>query len=171
MGLKHMKHRRLDIDFKRRRARFPWAGPLLFAIAAVFAADVGFSYAKVREASRKNEATLAQLEPRRERTARKASPEEIAAARETVQRLALPWDNLFRALEGAASEQVALLSIEPDPKAGTVLITGDGKDYLATLSYVLNLSQAQTLSRVQLVRHEARPGDRAVGFSVSASWK
>jgi len=98
----------------------------------------------------------------------KASPEELAAARETVQRLSLPWPELFTALESAASEQVALLAIEPDPKSGTVVITGDSKDYLAALTYVLNLSRAETLSRVQLVRHEAK--QNAVGFSVSATW-
>ena len=63
--------------------------------------------------------------------------------RETVQRLSLPWDQLFSALESAASDKVALAAIEPDPRAGTVTISGDGKDYLAALSYVLNLSRTE----------------------------
>jgi hypothetical protein len=52
------------------------------------------------------------------------------------------------------------------------MISGDGKDYLAALSYVLNLSQAQALSHVQLVRHEMKSNDPqgAVSFSVSAAW-
>jgi hypothetical protein len=67
---------------------------------------------------------------------------------------------------------VALLAIEPDPKTGTVLITGDSKDYLAALTYVLNLSRTETLSKVQLVRHEMKQNDpqKPVGFAVSASW-
>ena len=79
--------------------------------------------------------------------------------RETVARLATPWDRLFGALESASNDQVALLGIEPDPKAGTVLITGDSKNYLAALSYVLNLSKAEGLGGVQLVRHEAKSND------------
>jgi hypothetical protein len=97
-----------------------------------------------------------------------ASAEEVAAARETVQRLSLPWAKLFAAIEGAASDQVALLAIEPDARSGTVKITGDGKDYLAALTYVLNLSRAEGLSSVELVRHEMKQG--AVGFTVSAAW-
>jgi hypothetical protein len=67
---------------------------------------------------------------------------------------------------------VALLAIEPDTKSGTVKISGDSKDYLAALGYVLNLSQADTLSHVQLVRHEVRQNDpqRPVSFSISAAW-
>jgi hypothetical protein len=93
--------------------------------------------------------------------------------RETVERLGLPWDRLFAALESAASDQVALLGIQPDPKTGTVVISGDSKDYLAALSYVLNLSQTEALDRVQLVRHEVKANDpqSPVAFAVSAGWR
>jgi hypothetical protein len=167
-----MSMRPLQIDFMRSRARWPWAGPMLLAVAAIFAGDVAFSYSKLVEVKKQNEATLAKLDPRSLRPAKKASPDEVAVAKETVQRLSTPWTNLLSALEAAASEQVALLSIEPDPKAGTVLISGDSKDYLAALTYVLNLSRAETLSRVQLVKHEVRQNEpqKPVGFSVSAAW-
>ena len=157
----------LELDFVRRRRVSPWAGRALLAIAAVFAADVGFSVLKLRGDIVETQARL-EHSGRPVVAARKASPEEIAAARETVQRLSLPWPQLFTALESAASDQVALLAIEPDPKSGTVVISGDSKDYLAALTYVLNLSRAETLSQVQLVRHEAK--QNAVGFSVSATW-
>ena len=49
-------------------------------------------------------------------------------------------------------------------------ISGDGKDYLAALSYVLNLSRTEGLERVQLVRHEQKPTTKAVSFAVSAAW-
>ncbi|MGQ0651773.1 MAG: PilN domain-containing protein [Betaproteobacteria bacterium] len=162
-----VKLQSLELDFVRRRRISPWVGRALLAIAVAFAGDVGISLFKLK-------GDLVEARARLERganprvAARKASPEEIAAARETVQRLSLPWSELFTALEGAASEQVALLAIEPDPRNGTVVISGDSKDYLAALTYVLNLSRAETLSRVQLVRHEAK--QNAVGFSVSATW-
>jgi len=89
-----------------------------------------------------------------------------------VQRLSLPWDGLFSALESAASDQVALLAIEPDPRSGTVVISGTSKDYLAALTYVLNLRRDEKLGRVQLVRHEVKQNEpqRPVAFAVSASW-
>lgn len=164
-----MKARRLELDFVRRRRAAPWAGMALLAVAAAFAADLGASYVALSRSIEQAELRLARL-PAHERTAAKpAPPEEIAAAREAIERLSMPWQELFGALESAASDKVALLAIEPDPASGTVRISGDGKDYLAALGYVLDLSRADALARVELVRHEAKPG--AVAFTVSAAWR
>jgi Tfp pilus assembly protein PilN len=161
----------LRLDFRRHPATPRWVAPALLAVALAYAGDIAFSYATSLKLEKKNEAALAKLEPRSFKPAANARPEEVAAARETVQRLSTPWEKLFGALESAASDQVALLSIEPDPKAGTVTISGDSKDYLAVLTYVLNLSRSEALSRVQLARHEQKNDQqKSVGFSVSASW-
>jgi hypothetical protein len=167
------RFRPLQIDFRRAPASWPWAGPVLFAIALAFAGDVGFSYVKTVRALRDKQTALAKLDPRRMKVGRTASVEEIALARETVQRLSTPWTGLFSALESAATDNVTLLSIEPDPKARTVLISGDSKDYLAVLSYVLNLSKVDTLQHVQLVRHEVKKDEpqKPVGFAISAAWQ
>ena len=161
----------IKIDF-RSAARTPrWVAPLLLGLSVAFAGDVGVSFYRNLKLQKKNEAALARLDPRLLKPARNASPEEIAVARETVQRLSLPWERLFGALESAASDQVALLAIDPDPKSGTVMISGDSKDYLAALTYVLNLSRADALSKVQLARHEEKKeGGKSVAFSVSAKW-
>jgi HAMP domain-containing protein len=162
---------RLALDFIRS-ARSPWATRLLLGVALALSLDVALSYKHLRASVAVNEARLAQGQPR-SAPARRHSAEEIAAVRETVDRLGMPWDRLFGALESAASDQVALLGVEPDPKTGTVVISGDSKDYLAALSYVLNLSQAEALNRVQLVRHEVKANDpqAPVRFAVSAGWK
>jgi hypothetical protein len=157
---------RLELDFVARR-RSPWAGRLLLAVAVAFAADVGWGFYKARTSFNANKAALAKTD-RSVLKGRKVTAEEIALARETVQRLSTPWDNLFGALEAAATDQVALLAVEPDPKTGTVVISGDSKDYLAALTYVLNLSRVPALSQVHMVRHE--PKGNAVSFAVSASW-
>jgi Tfp pilus assembly protein PilN len=161
----------LRIDFCRHPPTPRWVAPLLLAVAVAFAGDVGFSFIKVRQNYLKNESALAKLEPRSYKPARNAPAEEIALARDTLQRLATPWDKLFGALESAADEQVALLAIQPDPRAGTLVISGDSKDYLAALTYVLNLSRAEALSHVQLARHEVKNDpQKTVAFSVSAQW-
>ena len=162
----------LELDFCRTRPAPRWTAPLLLAIAVVFAGDAGLSFVSTISSLRENEKLLAKAEPRTYSPGRKATAEEVAAARDTVQRLSTPWDGLFSALESAADEQVALLAIEPDPKSGTVTISGDSKDYLAALTYVLKLSQSETLSHVQLARHEIRSAEpqKPVSFSVSAAW-
>jgi hypothetical protein len=164
------KLRKLAIDFRPGRRASPWASRALLAVAAAVVLDSGLAYHDARRAIARNEALLAKAQPAG--AARQASKEEVALARDTVQRLSTPWSELFGALEGATSEQVAILAVEPDPKNGKVLISGEGKDYLAALTYVLELSRSKTLSGVQLVRHETKPEDpqHAVGFSVSATW-
>ena len=163
----------LKLDFCRTRPAPRWAAPLLLAIAVLFAGDASLAFVTTIFHVRENEKALAKAEPRMYSPGRKASPEEVAAARETVQRLSTPWDRLFSALESAADDQVALLAIEPDPKAGTVTISGDSKDYLAALTYVLKLSQTEALSHVQLARHEIRASEpqKPVSFSISAGWR
>ena len=162
---------RIELDFIRRAPRSRWAGRVLLAVAVGLAGDMAFSYASLVRAVKHNEAIVARAQPQRP-VAAPASADEVALARDTVERLALPWSKLFAALEAAANDQVALLAIEPDTKSGTVKISGDSKDYLAALGYVLNLSKADALSHVQLVRHEVKQNDpqRPVAFSITAAW-
>jgi len=162
--------KKLEINFVGRGARSAWAGRVLLAVAVFIAVDMGLSYRDARSSLDLNRTRIAKAQPRPE--PRKVAPEEVALVSETVNRLAMPWEKLFGALESAASDQVALLGIVPDPKAGTVVISGDSKDYLAALSYVLNLSRAEALTRVQLVRHETKANDPQgpVSFAVSAAW-
>jgi hypothetical protein len=160
---------RLELDFVARRRASPWVGRVLLAAALTVSADMGLQFYDLQKINSGYQVEFAKVGPRSGRVIKPASAEEVAAARETVQRLSLPWTRLFAAIESAASEQVALTAIEPDPKTGTVKISGDSKDYLAALTYVLNLSRAEGLSSVQLVRHEMRQG--SVGFTVSASWE
>jgi len=156
---------RLELDFVAGRRASPWIGRILFAVAATVCADMALQYHDLSQAVLLGKKELA----RSGRPAKPASAAEVAAARETLQRLSLPWTRLFGAIESAASDKVALTAIEPDPRTGTVKITGDSKDYLAALTYVLNLSRAEGLSSVQLVRHEMRR--ESVGFTVSATWQ
>ena len=160
---------RLQIDFSGKRRGSPWLGRVLLALAACVALDAAWSYHAAHSTLSENQARVAKRTPGG--AAPKATPQEVAAVRETVQRLSLPWGELFSALESAASDKVALAGIEPDAKTGTVTITGDGKDYLAALSYVLNLSRTDGLERVQLVRHEQKSdAGGGVSFAVSAAW-
>lgn len=172
-----MPMRRLELDFHRVSGGTSRAAWLLLAVAIALVADVGWSHWRARK-------DLAELEARMARTngagangmmrvaLRPAPPEEMQFARETIARLAMPWDRLFAALEFAQSDRVSLLSVEPDAERGTVIVTGEAKDYLAALSYVGTLSNAKGLSRVHLVRHETKPSDprRSVLFTISAQW-
>ena len=151
---------------------------MLLAIAAAFAADLGYSWHAASDALAQAETRLARQARAGGASARAApdrrppSAEEIKLARETIQRLQLPWDPLFGALEAAASGSIALAAIEPDAKSGTVVISGQAENYPAVLDYVVQLRQTKALGGPHLVRHEVRPDDpqRPIAFAVSAAW-
>jgi len=165
--------RRLELDFLRIAPAARRAGWLLLAAAAIFALDLGRAYHEAR-------ASIAHREVRLARAAAaapaarlpEASPGDLAAARETIRRLGTPWGRLFAALESAPTDGVALLSVTPDPRDASVLITGEAHDYGALLRYVEALRRAPPLAHAYLVRHESQRGaGRArLAFSVRAPW-
>jgi hypothetical protein len=164
----------LDLDFHRKRPP-SLLGAALLVLALLFIADLGRSYQTARQAVAGAQAGLAQQArargaPRPAASRLTATPEEVALARETVQRLRMPWDALFGALEAAASNEVLLAGIEPDAKSGTVLVTGEAASYPAALDYVARLREGKGLGGAHLVKHEFRNGARPVSFTVSASW-
>ena len=179
-----MTMRRLELDFLRGGRRPDWAAWTLLAVALAFALDLGRSWIALRDDIAQKEARLAAHAVQRRPgevlkvSMPKAAPRpvregELAAARDTLQRLSVPWDALFGALEAAQTERASLISIEPDAAGGTVALTGEAKDYLALLSYVANLEQQKALSRVHLARHETRQNEpqRPLAFTISASWR
>src|SRR5947208_15041285 len=121
---------RIELDFIRRAQRSHLAGRELLAVALGLAGDMAFSYASLVRSVKENESIVARAQPGKPPAA-PASAEEVALARDTVERLALPWPKLSAALEAAASDQAALLAIEPDTKSGTVKISGHSKDHPA----------------------------------------
>lgn len=169
----------LELDFQRPRRPSRAVQAVLLIIALAFAGDVGWNYLQTREeleslrarlatrpAQRTGEAALPKI------AAQPVSDEEYAFARDTIRRLATPWDTLFRALESARIDTVSIVSVEPDPAERTVLIQGVAKDYLAALSFVANLREQRALAQVHLVRHETASPEprRPLQFSVTASW-
>ncbi len=171
--------RRLDLDFVRSGRRPGWAAWTLLGVAAAFSLELGRSWVTLRGEIERKEAqvTLRAGEARRGDLIRvgiqPVREGELTVARDTLRRLSVPWDSLFRALEAAQTERAWLLSVEPDVQNGTVTLTGEARDYLAALSYVANLEQQKSLSRVYLARHETRQNDpqRPLAFTVSASWR
>jgi hypothetical protein len=165
---------RIDLDFAARSRRSQLAGTVLAAVALAVAGDAAWSYVNAKRTIAEAETLIARAHPHGvSRAAKAVSPEEVAVARDTVQRLTLPWPGLFGAIESASSQDVALLTVEPDPRSGKVTISGDSKDYLAALTYVLNLSRSDAFSGVELVRHEVKANDprHPVAFAISAAWK
>jgi hypothetical protein len=165
--------RRLELDFLRTRPAAAWAGWVLLAASAAFALDLGRTYYELQEAIPRHEARLARSgSAAPSAQPREASPEDMAAARETIRRLATPWGSLFAALESTPTDGVALLTVAPDPQSASVLISGEARDYGALVRYVAALRGTEPLGRAYLARHETgRTRSRyPVAFSIRAPW-
>ncbi|HEV8094593.1 MAG TPA: PilN domain-containing protein [Burkholderiales bacterium] len=170
---------RIELDFLRPERRPRWPAFALLALALAFAGDLVRTHQALEREIQLKEIQLARLGADGSRSARldSAAPpvnaEEYEFARATVRRLSTPWTRLFQALEAAQIDRIALLAIEPDAESGTVSLSGEGKDYLAVLSYVSTLEEQRTLQRVHLARHELRQSarERSVSFTITAAWK
>lgn len=166
--------RRLDIDFAQRRARWPaW---VLLALGLAVAGDASWRYWELRDAQ-------AQVQQRRSAASRRAPPpapppdertqRELAAARQVLQELALPWDALLRDIEAALGEHAALLAIEPDASRRLVRVSGEARRYADAIEFMQRLDAAPTLMGVHLQNHQVRDDvpERPVQFTLGASWR
>ena len=168
--------RPLDLEFIPRKSalRADW---LLLAVALIWIADLGISYHSVRQQIAQKEESLGKQGRTRgardnESSTTSASAAELVIARETLQRLALPWENLFGALEQASSERIVLMNIQPEPRAGTAIVSGEASDFPSVLDYIAKLKNSGKLRKVHLVKHEMRSTEpqRPLSFSVLIEW-
>lgn len=97
---------------------------------------------------------------------------ELKRANEVVRQLAMPWDQLFNAIEVFDPEQVALLRIETDTSRHSLTITAVSKSFNGMLGYMKNLNKQASLINVYLIDHKllAENGAKPVQFSISTSW-
>jgi Tfp pilus assembly protein PilN len=172
-----MTMRAVQLDFLQSSRR--GGNGLMLLVAGVVAALAAVMF---HDALRDEAGMLESQAARLERRARGLAPvnvrvdesvqQEIRRANEIIDQLVLPWDSLFRAVEGAASERVVLRGIAPDAKGGTVQISAETADAEAMFDYIRRLEQQAGLSRVYLLQHqrERRNTARPIRFLVSASW-
>ena len=163
----------LDLELSRGQRPRAIAYALL-ATAIAIAAEVGMRYRDLKHEIQTKQTRLATTASRTDMipAVPRATTEEFQFARQTARRLSLPWDALFAALEDAASDDVALLGVEPDVANRTVVLSAEAKDYLAALSYVAALSERRTtFGSVRMLRHERRHGPQPrMLFTVVATW-
>lgn len=171
--------RALAIDFAPGRRTPPVAGLVLLAAAVAFAAGFGWHYRGLLLEIERIEARLDSGDAPRFPGRAAAAPvparlvPEIARARHVVRRLTVPWNELFSAVEMALDENVALLSIQPDPATARVSVIAEARNANEALWFARRLSTGGVLDDAFLTGHELlrREGThRPVRFTLSARW-
>ena len=170
--------RALELDFVQPAGRTRLGRLPLLAAAAVAVVAVVLWRAELQGETQALQSRLARLEQRARNQAPAATQidksleQEIRRANDVIEQIALPWDRLFRAVEGAAVARVMLLGIAPDAKSGTVQISAETADSDSMFEYVKRLEQQAELANVYLLQHqfERQNATRPLQFLVSASW-
>jgi hypothetical protein len=170
--------RQLELDLIAAPRRNSWQGALLLLAGAVALLELLSTHSELLREDTMISDEISQVERRGRGISASAAnvddatSEEIAAANSIIDQLVLPWDRMFRAVEGAAFDKVVLIGITPDARAGTMQIMGEATDSEAMMDYVHRLSQQSELSGVYLLSHQidARGGARPFRFTATASW-
>lgn len=115
---------------------------------------------------------LKKIEPAVKQVSIDIAPEKLKVLQESAITLAIPWRELFEAIEATENKEVTLLSLEPNIKKQQVLMTGEAKNLQLALQYVAQLQKQTVLSQVFLQKHHVDEGNvsKPVRFSVLAKW-
>jgi Tfp pilus assembly protein PilN len=172
--------RALTIDYRKDSRPTPWSGLLVLALGVAAAGVIGTHYPKVSSKVRELDTQVRELRStaRVHESAKRPASElqksltEVRQANEIIAQLALPWNELFSAVESAGSKNMALLGIEPDAQKHRVKLTGEAKDLDSMLAYVRFLESQAPLLDVFLQSHQVEKNDpyKPVRFVVTATW-
>lgn len=96
--------------------------------------------------------------------------EEMKTAEMVIRQLALPWNTIIETMEGAASDDVALLQMQPDALQRQLLLAAEARNQEAMIEYLHRLTAAKTLADVHVASHRVQMEDpqRPIRFTVQA---
>ena len=150
-----------------------WALLILGLIAVV---GLIVQYNKLKTEQQKISALLMQQHDRQHPSVSpgdtKALGDQLERAAEVIEQLAFPWEPLFKTLESNSTEDVVLLSIQPDIKGGVITINAEARDWPTMLTYIRQLGADKFFTDVHLVSHQIEQTDtqKPIRFVLLCAW-
>ncbi|PXW88943.1 fimbrial assembly protein PilN [Nitrosomonas sp. Nm84] len=97
---------------------------------------------------------------------------EIAQANGILDQINLPWETLFDSIESAATEQIALLSLQPNVSSRILRISGEAKNMSELLDFVEALEREVVFENVHLLNYKIKQDNphRPIVFLLTAAW-
>lgn len=165
---------KLELDYIAAPSRRVWPGALLLAASLVLAGVLGVRYHDVQLELQRLETAggLIDMERRPMRVIpRERLEEETRSAEAVVRQLTLPWASLVATIEESATQNVAILQLQPDAQQRLLRLTAEARDQEAMLDYLRRLVAAPALADVHVVSHQVQSEDprRPIQFAVQAS--
>ncbi len=171
----------LQLDFAHPAGRGFRFAPYILVLGALAASAAVFYQREMSQRLVIREARITELRSMASRSApaiaaRESDTPEVRAqvqkANGVLQQMNVPWGELFASVESAEGADVALLTVQPDPRSRSVTLAGVARSLPAVLGYMQRLERTKRLHDVVLASHEVKakePG-QPVAFAVSASW-
>ena len=171
-----MNPRRLQIDYVAPPRRPRLVGLLVLAVAIAAAGMLVERYRDVRGELERIEAGQGLLSTERRpapATSRERLDQEAKSAEAVLRQLALPWSAIIETVEGAATDDVAILQMQPDAQQRQLRLGAEARSEAAMLEYVSRLIAAKLLDQVHVVTHQVQLDDprRPIQFTVQAAMK
>jgi Tfp pilus assembly protein PilN len=97
---------------------------------------------------------------------------ETAQANTVLNQINLPWEALFDSIESAATEQIALLSLQPNVANQTLRISGEARNMSELLDFVEALERELVFENVHLLNYKIKQDNphRPIIFLLTATW-
>jgi hypothetical protein len=168
--------RRVDLDFRKTRARSNTAtGLLLLLTGLLSAAWIVDTYNSAKIEQQRIKSELAQSAKPQDSPLGNIDQEakqQLQQASSVIEQLSFPWNKLFQAIEENSGEDMALLSIQPDLAARTVMLDAESRNWSGMVSYIKRLEEDRFFSNVHVVSHQTQQSDpqRPVRFKLSCTW-
>lgn len=167
----------LPINFVRRRRWFSGLGLVLLLVGAAALLAAVADYLEAADFSERQENKVIYLDRQIGKLTRSAQtsvvkmdPAEWRSLQTLSDELTYPLDQQFLAVERSLSDEVAILSLQPEPKAGRLKILGEAKSLDAAIEFAKRLQSSAGFQSVDVTHHEYRMvgAVRILGFSILA---
>lgn len=175
---------RLRLKFPYHEQSIPYADFSILLIGLLILAGVVLQHRHITEEVNYWSTRVERLEKQQQKAAprtraasrvREFSHEirkEITQANMILDQINFPWETLFDSIESAATEEIALLSLQPNVSNRTLRISGEAKDMSELLDFVEALEREKIFENVHLLNYKVKQENphRPIVFLLTAAW-
>jgi len=97
---------------------------------------------------------------------------DLEKANVILQQINLPWESLFDSIENITSEDIALLSLQPNVTNRTLRIRGEARNMAVLLDFIEAMEREVIFEKAHLVNYKIKQDSpyRPVDFLLTAVW-
>lgn len=97
---------------------------------------------------------------------------DLEKANAILQQINLPWESLFDSIEHITTEDIALLSLQPDVTNRTLRIRGEARNMAVLLDFIEAMEREIIFEKAHLVNYKIKQDSpyRPIDFLLTAVW-